>query len=163
MYILDASSRGWIFGSVVFDQSLCHTLRKGLDDLLVFVFHGVCIFGVLVHNMLRKPAITNDIWILYKFLVSVILPFSNLFCAVGELFTNICGSIMKIGKLICRNESVRGTFLSSPRSSSGSMDKEFQTGWKIKVNDVLKQRNIDTSCCQVCDDKEVNFLLSEQC
>ena len=42
------------------------------------------------------------------------------------------------------------------------MDEEFQTSWEIKMDDVLKQWNIDTSCCQVCDDKEVNFLLSEQ-
>ena len=106
MHILDACSRGWIFGSVVFDQRPRHTLFQSLNDLPVFVFHVISIFSVLVKNMLRKPTVTYDIWILYKLLVGVLIALFSIFWTVRKLFTNICGSIMKIGKFISCNKSV---------------------------------------------------------
>lgn len=41
------------------------------------------------------------------------------------------------------------------------MDEELKLGWEVKMNDVLHERNIDTSSCQVSNDQKVNLLMLE--
>jgi hypothetical protein len=41
------------------------------------------------------------------------------------------------------------------------MNKELHGCWKVVVNNVLKKRDIDTSCCEVCNNHEVEFLSSK--
>ena len=41
------------------------------------------------------------------------------------------------------------------------MNEQLHARWEIVMNDVIEEGDIDTTCCQVCDNQEVNLLESE--
>jgi hypothetical protein len=88
----------------------------------------------------------------------------NIFVFLNDvyiLFTDESAEIMQVRKFDIGDQGERSTLLTSSGGSTGSMDEKLQAGWEVEVDNVFKQRDIDTSSCEVGDDQEVEELLTE--
>ena len=127
-----------------------------LDHLSVLVENIVCVNCVLVENVLGENSETDIVGVSGDRLRGdqrVKLSFFGLSLqrteGVSIFLTDIDTQIVEVTHLLAGDDGVGGTFLTGSCSSTRSMDVELQRSWKVIVNNIVQQWNINSSCRQV--------------
>ena len=122
---------------------------------------------VLVEQMLWQHSVTDLLRIVHQLLQGDLfgifcqLLFAILIYPVEVLSAHKDRQVVHVADLLVDHDTEGGTALPGARRSSRPMDEELHLGREIVVDDVLEERDIDTSSCQVCHDQHTDPLLAE--
>ena len=117
--------------------------------------------------MLWQHSVTDLLRIVHQHLQSGFfgifcqLFFALLFYPVEVLSAYKDRQVVHVADLLVHHDAEGGTALPGTRRSSRPMDEELHLGREIVVDDVLEERDVETSGRQICHDEHAGPLLAE--
>ena len=113
---------------------------------------------VLIEEVLRHGTVADAYRVVKQ--LSLAEPTFSLLCSVKVIATDKNRQIVHVTELFWRNDAVTSTALASTSCTTRPMDKQLHFRWEVIMDDVLKQWDIDTTCCQICDKNQATSLPS---
>ena len=117
--------------------------------------HASHLAAVFIKQVLRNQAVADLLWVSNN--ISARIIFGGLVVVAADKNAQV----VHVCELIWRYERIRSSGLTSPCSSTRTMDEELHFRWKIEMDDVLKEWDIDTARSQISHYQNVDVLLSE--
>ena len=157
----DRVLRRWVFCLVVFSQGVLHCLLERLDRVALQLHDVGHANAVLVKQVLRQLTVADTSWVLQKLLPGIRRRTLLILNSVSVLSANENRQVVHVAKLFGCHDAVGCTALAGTGRSSGPVDEQLHLGGEVVVDNVLEERNIDTSGGQIGDQKHTAMLLAE--
>ena len=117
--------------------------------------------AILVYQVLRQLTVTDTSWILQKLLLSIGRRIFLIFDSISVLPTYEDRQVMHVAELLWCHNADGCTTLAGTGRSTRPMDKQLHLGGEIVMDDVLEERDIDTSGGQISNQEHTAMLLAE--